>query len=397
MSVKTMRPRLSQEDIVRLMKGSSVEDRAHATHKLCRRIGSEKLDGQQKEFADQIMALLARDAEVLVRRAMAITLKNSPNLPREVALKLAQDVESVALPVLQASPVFTNSDLVELVLNASETKQTAIAGRPRLSSDVTTAIAEHGCRDAVKTMASNDGADISEQGYLSTIERFGSDAEINGALITRDWIPPQIAEKMVSLVSGAMFDHLVNNHELPPQLAIELASGGRERATLDLVEQAGHSSNLERFVQQLQLNGRLTPSMIMRALCLGHMSFVEWAVAELAGIPHSKAWLMLHDAGALGLKTVFERAGLPNGMFLPFRTAISVFHELDYDGLEGDKQRFRSRMIERVLTQFQAIPKADLDYLLEKLDAYREYADKDLMEEDASEARTSGTRSASAA
>ena len=32
------------------------------------------------------------------------------------------------------------------------------------------------------------------------------------------------------------------------------------------------------------------------------------------------------------------------------------------------------RMIERVLTQFQAIPKDDLDYLLEKLDAYADQA-----------------------
>ena len=51
---------------------------------------------QDKQFADQILGLLAKDAEVLVRRAMSVTLKNSPNLPRDVALKLAQDVESVA-------------------------------------------------------------------------------------------------------------------------------------------------------------------------------------------------------------------------------------------------------------------------------------------------------------
>ena len=389
MTVKTMRPRLSQDDIIRLMKGTSVEDRAHATHKLCRRIGHDQMDGEEKAFADQIMGLLAKDAEVLVRRAMAVTLKNSPNLPRDVALKLAQDVESVSLPVLQSSPVFKDSDLIELVLNASESKQIAIAGRSALSVDVTTALAEHGCRDAVVTMSGNEGAELNERGYSTTLDRFKADPGVHEALISRDWIPPQIAEKMVSLVSGELFDHLVNNHELPPQLAIELASGARERATLDLVEQAGRSSNLNRFVQQLQLNGRLTPSMVMRALCLGHMAFVEWSVAELAGIPHSKAWLMLHDAGSLGLKTVFEHAGLPNGMFLPFKTAISVYHDLEYDGLEGDRERFRSRMIERVLTQFQAIPKADLDYLLEKLDAYR-----DVRDEDAGETNTGTSRTA---
>ena len=57
---------------------------------------------------------------------------------------------------------------------------------------------------------------------------------------------------------------------------------------------------------------------------------------------------------------------------MPFKTAISVYHDLEYDGLEGDRERFRSRMIARVLTQFQAIPANDLDYLLDKLNAYDE-------------------------
>ena len=41
---------------------------------------------------------------------------------------------------------------------------------------------------------------------------------------------------------------------------------------------------------------------------------------------------------------------------------------------------FRARMIERVLTQFQTIPKEDLDYLLEKLDYYSEMAAMDDVE-----------------
>ena len=120
------------------------------------------------------------------------------------------------------------------------------------------------------------------------------------------------------------------------------------------------------------MNGRLTPSLIMRAICVGHMSFVEFALAELAGVPRSKAWLMIHDAGALGLKTIFERAGLPASMFAAFRTAIEVYHMSEMDGAPTDRARHRRLLIERVLTRFQAIPKADLEYLLEKLDAVGE-------------------------
>ncbi len=369
MSVKAARPYLTPDDIRRLVKGETPEERAQLAHKLCLRIATEPLGADEKLFADEILALVSRDAAELVRRAMSVTLRNSPKLPRSVALRLAKDVDSVALPVIKGSPVFTDQDLIEIVSQASEPCQIAVASRARLRETVTDAIAERGSRNAVRVMAANNGAEISNHGFGTVLSRFDSDSDVHGALVSREHLPVHICEKMVTLVVGELFDKLVSRHELPPQLAIELASGARERATLDLVEQAGRSSDLERFVQQLQLNGRLTPSLVMRALCVGHMSFVEWAVAELAGIPHKKAWLMLHDAGTLGLKTIFERTSLPPGMFKPFRAAIEVYHELDYDMRANDRERFRRRMIERVLTQFQAMPKDDLDYLLDKLDA----------------------------
>ncbi|MBB34270.1 MAG: hypothetical protein CME88_15255 [Hirschia sp.] len=372
MTVSAMRKSLTQDDIRRLVRGATPEERSNAAHKICRRIDTARLSPKDRENAEQIMAILAQDAAALVRRTMSVTLRTSPNLPRDLAIKLARDIESVAAPVLKHSPQFTEEDLIELVLASSPEKQVAIAEREHVPESVVEVIAEHGDRDAVEAAALNEGAAFSDMAYSSTLSRFADDDGIKGAVISRDRIPIHIAEKMVSMVTGELFDRLVNKHELPPQLAIELASGSRERATLDLVEQAGQSSDPERFVQQLHLNGRLSPSLVMRGLCLGHMTFVEHALAELAGVPHSKAWLMLHDAGTLGLKTLFERAGLPSGMFGAFKLGVEVFHQTDYDGGENDRLRFRQRMTERVLSQFQAIPRADLEYLLEKLDAIEE-------------------------
>ena len=188
-------------------------------------------------------------------------------------------------------------------------------------------------------------------------------------MVKRNELPITITEKLVSLVTGELFDHLVNNHELPPQLAIDLAMGSRERATLDIVEQASKQNDVKRFVQQLNLNGRLTPSLLMRGLCLGHMDFVEHAMAELAGISHQRIWLLIHDSGPLGLKAAFDRAGLPPRLFPSFRAAVDVYHHMEREGGVEDRIIFRTRMLERTLTLFQAIPKDDLDYLLEKLDA----------------------------
>ena len=42
---------------------------------------------------------------------------------------------------------------------------------------------------------------------------------------------------------------------------------------------------------------------------------------------------------------------------------------MEREGGAEDRSVFRQRMLERTLTLFQSIPKDDLDYLLEKLDA----------------------------
>ena len=380
MSVQSIRPQLTEQDIHRLIKGETPEDRATVAHRLCRRIALDVLSDAERAYAQEIMAILAKDAADLVRRTLSVTLRNSPILPRDIAIQLAQDVEAVAIPVLQDSPVFTDEDLIELVLSVTASKQAAIANRDGLSVTLTEVISEHGAVEAVRALSANEGAEYTDRAFEHSIRRFGSDEGVQKGLISREYIPTHIAEKMVSLVSGQLFDLLVNRHELPAQLAIDLASGARERATVDLVEQAGRTHDLPRFVSQLHLNGRLTHSLIMRALCCGQMPFVEHSLAELSGVGHQRVWLMIHDAGPLGLQAVFDRAGMPRKMLPAFRAAVNVFHETSHDGGPNDRARFRARMIERVLTQFQAIPKEDLDYLLEKLDYYSEMAAMDDVE-----------------
>ncbi len=370
MSLHAIRPELTEQDIHRLMKGESPEQRASVAHRLCRRIALDVLTDDEKRYAHEIIAILAEDAADLVRRTLSVTLRSSPILPRDVALKLARDIEAVALPVLQESPVFSDEDLVELVLSVTAAKQAAIASREDLSITVTDVISEHGAIEAVRALAANQDAEWSDKAFGDAVSRFGSDEVLQSGLIRRDFIPVHIAEKLVSLVSGQLFDMLVNRHELPAQMAIDLAGGARERATVDLVEQAGRAHDLPRFVSQLNLNGRLSHSMIMRALCCGQMPFVEHALAELSGVAHQRVWLMIHDAGPLGLQAVFDHAGLPRKMLPAFKAAVNVYHETQHDGGPNDRARFRARMIERVLTQFQAIPKDDLDYLLDKLDYY---------------------------
>src|SRR5690606_26596374 len=224
--------------------------------------------------------------------------------------------------------------------------------RESISTTVTGAISAYAVSEAVERALANDNALFDEEGLETAMTRFEGLSSITTAMVYREELPVSITEKLVSMVTGELFDHLVNNHELPPQIAIDLAMGARERATLDIVEQAGRQRDLPKFVQQLNLNGRLTPSLIMRGLCLGQIDFVEYAMAELGGIAHQRMWLLMHDSGPLGLKAAFDRAGLPPRLFPSFRAAIEVYHSIDREGVARDRITFRKRMLERTLTLF---------------------------------------------
>lgn len=369
MTLVTMRANLTDSDIRTLIKGPTEEARAHAAHKICRCIEEAPLSPEERAHAEGILAIMAEDAAVLVRRALAVALKNSPKLPHEIATKLARDVETIALPIILNSPLLTDADLVEIVRTSPPSKQVAVASRATISNVVTMAIAEHAVPEAVQRAIANDNAIFDANALETVLDRFAGVSPITTAMVHRNELPLTITEKLVSLVAGEAFDHLVNNHELPPQIAIDLAMGARERITIDIVEQAGRQKDIARFVQQLNLNGRLSPSLLMRGLCLGHIEFVEHAMAELAGMAHQGMWLMIHDSGPLGLKAAFDRSGLPPRLFPSFRAALEVYHSIERDGSAQDRVSFRKRMLERTLTLFQSIPKDDLDYLLEKLDA----------------------------
>lgn len=364
----TTRSPLTEEDIRTLVKGVTAGERAAAADKLCRIIDTAPLSDEDRATAADILRLMASDAAELVRKALAVTLKASPLVPRDVALKLARDVESVALPMLNCSPVFLDSDLAEIVRLGGPVRQLAIARRPRLSRTVTDALSEHGGERAVAAACSNDNADFAEGALQQVMARFETHEKVLAAVAYRAALPLSVSEKLIRLVGDQVRDHMIAHHALAPETALEIAVGAAERATVDLVDQAGRAADVRGFVVHLAGAKRLTSSLLLRALAQGHMTFFEWGVAELAGVPHHRTWLMIHDAGPLGLRAIYERAGLPARLFPAFRAAVDTYHAMEFDGGARDLERFQERMLQRFLTQPQTAAREDVDYLLDKMD-----------------------------
>ena len=361
---------LSERDVKRLLEDPSGDSRALTADHVAAEFNEDKLSEGERAVAVEIFRAMVKDVELRVREALTYNLKENKALPHDVALSLANDVDSVSLPVIQFSDVLTDADLIEIVGGQSQAKQVAVANRPTVSEAVSEALVATENEEVVVTLLKNVGAEMSEGSFQDVLSTLGDKDSVQNAVVERNAVPLTVAERLVTMVSETLKEELAKRHELPPDLATDLILRSREKTVLSF---AGKSERreLEKLVAQLDANGRLTSSIVLRALCMGDINFFETAMAQMTGVPVINARALIHDSGKRGLKALYDRSGMPSEQFLAVRTAIDLVAETEYDGGEDDLKRYSRRMIERILTQYGSMgvefESGDLEYLLAKV------------------------------
>jgi uncharacterized protein (DUF2336 family) len=357
---------VSAFDVADLAHDPSAEKRADVGAKVAARFGNVIVTQRERELSREILSLLVQDAAELVRESLAKSLCQMPGAPKDIILTLAQDIDSIAKPVLESSPVLDDNDLLEIVRKGSTEKQNAIAGRADVSPDLSEALVNTNNRGVVERLVGNEGARFKDETLVRVVDTYREDEAVARLLVDRENLPLTVVEHLVSAVSDELRGYLIKRHEVTPAVAAQLMKESRERAVVNLIDGA-ELDDLPRLVRQLAENGRLTPTLILRALCMGEMRFFETAMAQLTDLPTLKSWSLIHDQGPLGLKAIFARAKMPQVLLPAFRAAIDIYREMDYTGAENDRQRFRLLMLERLLTSYEELEADDLDFLLARM------------------------------
>jgi len=358
--------KLNEEDVKRLLSNPTGDTRTEIAGKIASQ--HQGLSAGERKLAEDIFRLMVKDAEVRVREALARQLKENPTVPHDVALALARDVEDVSLPMLQFSEVLTDEDLIEIVQSQGPEKQVAVAGRHSVSAGLADALVETGNEAAVATLVSNEGAELTETTLLNVADRYGESDVVGKSLVERKALPISVAERLMAKVSENLRQHLMARPDMTPEAAAAMMIQARELAVLGL---SNSDSDVAALVDHLYRVGRLTPSIMLRAVCMGDMTFLEVALAKLARIKVENCRTLIHDAGKRGFEALFEKASLPKAFYAAMRAAIDVSYEMEYDGKPNDRERFSRRMIERILTQYGDLgvdfENDDLEYLLAKM------------------------------
>jgi uncharacterized protein (DUF2336 family) len=324
-------------------------ERAEATRSLARAWLISDLSEEDRAAAEGALLMLLDDASPLVRQAMAEVFSRSSEAPAAIVQALALDQASVALPVLEYSPLLIDADLVDIVATGDCAMQCAIARRANLPASVCAAIAEVGTPSAALELIENAHAELAPFSWERIVERHGHLAAIRESMLVLEDLPAATRAALVAKLSDTLAQFVVARNWLSADRADRIASEARERSTVNIAA-SSEGDDMRGLVRHLRATGQLTAGLILRALLSGSLELFYCTLSELSGMPQERVAALLHDRGSASLHALLIRAGLPESTFAAFRVALEVNHENGFVDTDQGVVRLRRRMVERVLT-----------------------------------------------
>src|ERR1700675_1022136 len=324
-------------------------ERAEATRSLARAWLISDLSEDDRAAAEGALLMLLDDASPLVRQAMAEVFARSAEAPAAIVQALSLDQPSVALAVLEHSPLLIDADLVDIVATGDGETQCAIARRVNLPASVCAAIAEVGSASAALELIENAYAELPPFSWDRIVERHGHLAAIRESMLVLEDLPAATRVALIAKLSDTLAQFVVARNWLSPDRAGRIASEARDRSTVNIAARS-RGEDMRGLVRHLRATGQLTAGLILRALLSGNLELFDSALAELSGLPQARVSALLHDRGGASLQALLIRAGLPESTFAAFKVALDVSHETGFVDTPGGAARLRRRMVERVLT-----------------------------------------------
>jgi uncharacterized protein (DUF2336 family) len=150
----------------------------------------------------EVIGRLADEIEVAARAQLARRLARFDRAPVNIIHKLAfDDSIDVAGPVLQESERLETYALVANACTKSQPHLLAISKRKSIEQAVTDVLVTRGNREVVNSVASNDGARLSEFGFLHMIQRAEGDSILAEQLGLRKDIPRHLFQQLIAKAS----------------------------------------------------------------------------------------------------------------------------------------------------------------------------------------------------
>lgn len=362
------RMQLTAMDVHQLIKDPSSVPLTTLAEKVASAFASNRFNSSEAAIASDIFRLLLRDTEKSVRQKLAENLYESSNVPHDIIFDLACDEPDISQRVLQYSPVLSDEDLIKITRSTKEIlKLCAIARRENLSDMVSGCLIDTKREAVLRNLLENQGAYISEENLVKAWDMVSGNNSLLEVLVNRGNLPLTIAEKILSVASEDLKERVVRKYRLNSSLIKNATADAREWALLGImpVKNISHpddDSHIDSLVLQLGMTGKMTHSLVLRALCMGFLNMFEAGLAYLANVPRANARILLMG-GHKGFTAIYDAAEMPESFADAAEKILILAQRITSHGYEKPED-FRRKLIEAIYVSGYHNSVDGMNYLL---------------------------------
>ena len=285
--------------------------------------GASTRSAAEDALYDTVLTSLTAEMETAVRAELSARFARSPNAPRGLISRLANDDAEVAQAVLRASSVLTDDDLLRIVRSRGQDHLRAVSERATVSEAVSEVIVERGDDETLGTLLRNDGARLSRTASETAVERAKANPALHEATVQRQALPPDLLNEMYFVVEARLRQQILEqNAAMDPVLLESALAAGRDRVATEHGALPADYSECLAYVNELKAAAQLTPTMLARFLRSGSRTSFLIALAQLADVDFHTASQIVEKKELDALAVICKAADLDRSLFLTFAVVI---------------------------------------------------------------------------
>jgi uncharacterized protein (DUF2336 family) len=310
---------------------------------------------------DQVVPVVLKittDMDKHVRRVLADELVSIPKLNQDIIFSILADENDIAIPFLIKTPALNAWHMLAVLKVGDDARQSAIARRGDLTAEAQAHIIKVGTSAAVAALLDNGKVKLSGDDLQKIYGRFGQVGDVVERLLARADLPIDLRITQAKRAAVRMRQMMAERGWLPANDAADIVADAEEGAVLKLLSEAQGPERSHAF-SFLVAQNMLTPSLIIRASCLGEIPVVASALGHLTGTTGPRVLEIAGSKGANGMRSIVNRSGLPITCFAVIAGACEVYLSAKDEGVKLDADNFGRRLLETLMTRFGGLPSKD--------------------------------------
>lgn len=297
---------------------------------LAKRVGKFLMAENKPEDRDAVLAVarkLASDISQQVREVLAFELRVSPDLPTDLAEKIACDIENVSSPFLEHTQALNDEQLIKLLPKLHNNAHITLARRNDLSPNLAHALVTHAAEPAVTYVVRNTDLKLKDETYSKVVERFPTNKSLMDFLSQRGDLPLNVVNMIIDMVSENCRKELIKEYAVDEGVAKKVT----KTSSLDSLWTKVTTSTQQQvhgFVTDLKAQHRLDHKMVLEMAERGSRPFLESAIALFAGTTLSQVQEILKLKDPKTFVGLMNQAGIDSTFAPKYLAAIKKLNAL---------------------------------------------------------------------